>query len=236
MNLHLPLSAAAALSLAASSHAAVLVDWNLDTITGPTVNNAAFVPIPSGTATVADYLTTSDLGTGFSAGHSGLVWSSGNAGAGKLNLQRWDHPGDAPGSFGAGNGTPNNWLQFSLSAAAGYEFTIERIDLAAWRNGAGAPANWRFDVSTDNGTTWTPFADAHTETNAGDSVFREVGFTGSVTAQELSIRFVAYGPTGGTGNVHINQLSLEGSVIPEPSSGLLAALGSVLLLRRRRAR
>ncbi len=223
----------------AAANAAVLVDWNLGTVNYPehpnaAVNNSAFNGVASSVATVPALINVSDLVTASSSGHNGLVWSSGNAGPGKLNLQRWDHPNNNAGSFGNGNGTPNNWLQFTLTADAGYFFTVTSADVSAWRNGAGAPANWA--IQYHNGTSWVDFGTPHSEANAGDSIFRDVSFNDSVTGTALDFRFVAYGPTGGTGNLHINNLLLDGTVdlIPEPSTALLGGFGLLALLRRRR--
>jgi hypothetical protein len=164
-----------------------------------------------------------------------LVWSSGNAGAGKLNLQRWDYVGSNTNSTtSSGDGTPNNWLQFTLTADPGYSVALTTIDLSAWRNGAGAAANWAFGYSTDNGVSWTQFGDTHTESNSGDATFRDVTFTDSVTSGHLLIRFTAVGTPGGTGNLHINKMVLEGTVIPEPSTVLLGGIGLLALFRRRR--
>lgn len=192
--------------------AAELLDWKLTTVTGPAANNSAFVGVPAATATIAANLVASDLVTASSPGHEGLVWSAGNAGSNQLNLQRWDHPNDDPAQTGNGNGNPNNWLQFLFGAALGYEFNIQSIDFSAWRNATGSPAAWSVQTSDDNGDTWTNFGSVHTESNQGDSIFRSVHFTGSVTASTLLIRFIATGLTGGTGNLHINKMVLNGSV------------------------
>lgn len=214
-----------------------LVDWRLQEVTGPTVNNSVFTGVDSTLATTAGNVSVTDLITASSsAAHAGLVWSSGNTGPGKLNLQRWDHPADNPASFGNGNGNPNNWLQFTLSADPGYLFNLNSVNLSAWRNGSGAPANWAIQYL--EGGNWVNFGSTHTESNAGDSTFRNVTFNGTVGASQLDIRFVAFGPIGGTGNLHINQLKFNGSVtaIPEAGAGLLG-LGSLfsILYRRRRS-
>ncbi len=239
MKISLFAAIAATLALAAAgTQAATLVDWNLDTVTGPTDNNTPFDGVASSVATVAANISVTNLVTASSSGHAGLVWSSGNAGPGKLNLQRWDHPNDSPSSFGNGNGNPNNWLQFSIIAETGYWFDLTSMTISAWRNGAGAAADWSYEYSTDSGTNWTAFGSVHNESNAGDSIFRDVTFTGSVTeVEELLIRFIAVGPDGGTGNIHINEMTVSGDVrlIPEPSGALLAFLGLLPFLRRRRS-
>lgn len=232
-----------AICLTHTSHAAILVDWNLDTVNYPThpaaaVNNAAFTGVPSGTATVATNLAVTNLVSGTAGGTSdsggGLVWSSGNPGPGKLNLQRWDYVGLNTNTTGNGDGTPNNWLQFTLTAASGYQFTLDSIDLTAWRNGTGAPATWRFDVW--DGSAWQAFDSAHTQTTSGVGTSTAVNFTDSITDDDLLIRFIAVGPSGGTGNIHIENLVFNGSVvaIPEPTSALLGSIGLLALLRRRR--
>jgi len=213
-----------------------LVDWRLLEVTGPTENNSPFTGVDSSLATTAANISVTDLVTASSAAnHSGLVWSSGNAGPNKLNLQRWDHPNDNPASFGNGNGNPNNWLQFSLAADPGFFFNLTSVNLAAWRNGAGAPAAW--SIQYFDGTDWINFGSTHTETNAGDFTFRNVTFNGDITATQLDLRFIATGPTGGTGNLHINQLKFNGTVavIPEPAFGLFG-LGSIVVLALRRRR
>jgi hypothetical protein len=230
------------LAISSTAQAAILVDWNLNTVNYPThpaaaVNNDPFTGVPSSAAAVALNLTVGNLvsgsagGTGQSGG--GIVWSSGNAGPGKLNLQRWDYVGfDTNTTTATGDGVPNNWIQFTLTASPGYQFTIESIDLTAWRNGAGAPGGWRFDIW--NGTAWEPFDDVHNQATSGIGTSTNVNFTGSVTDDELLIRFIAVGPVGGTGNVHVESLVFNGSVIPEPATALLGGLGLLTLLRRRR--
>jgi hypothetical protein len=171
------------IALAVTAHGAVLVDWNLDTVNYPTHpnaadNNATFAGVSSSVATVGANLSVTNLITA-SSGNSatqaggGLVWSSGNPAGGELNLQRWDYVDSAPNSTtSSGDGTPNNWLRFTLSAQPGYQFTLTTIDLSAWRNGAAAPGNWRFDYW--NGSAWVPFAAAQSQTNVGDFTFRAI--------------------------------------------------------------
>ncbi|NLK41778.1 MAG: PEP-CTERM sorting domain-containing protein [Planctomycetes bacterium] len=197
----------------------VLVDWNLNTVSGPTVNNAPFEGVEASVATVADGITVTDLITVGGPGHSGLVWSSGNPGPGQLNLQRWDHPNDNPSQFGHGSGNPNNWLQFEISADS--DFTLSAMTVSAWRNGGGAPARWSYEYSLDGGENWTAFGSVHFEQNAGDGIYRNVTFTDSVTVSRLWVRFIGIGPDGGTGNLHINEMTFVG--VPEPATlGLLA--------------
>ncbi len=199
-----------------TSWAAVLVDWNLHTVIGPSVNNTPFEGVSAETAYVRMEAAVTDLITAGSAGHNGLVWSGGNPGPAQLNLQRWDHPNDNPSQFGDGSGTPNNWLQFYLTAQ-NEDVTVRSMIISAWRNGSGAAANWSFDYSRDNGATWTRFGHVHTESHAGDGIFRTVVFEDTLQIPQGSsvlIRFVATGGPGlgGSGNIHINAMLLADCV------------------------
>jgi hypothetical protein len=54
-------------------------------------------------------------------------------------------------------------------------------------------------------------------------------------ANSVEFRFTPRNATAGsTGNIHINGLSVEGTVIPEPSGSLLALIGIGLIAIRRR--
>jgi hypothetical protein len=221
---------------AGSVHAAVLVDWNLDT---QTQGSGTFAGISSSSATVASNLVVSDLITASRSGSfTGLTWSSSNSASGELNLQNWDFNGTA--SSATGDGSADNWLQFSVTASAGYEINLQQISISAWRNGSAAASTWSGEYSIDNGATWVLLGGTpHQQDTNGVATFTPVDFSGSVTDDSFLIRFTATGPVGGTGNIHINDFRIEGTVlpIPEPSSALLSALsvGSLALIRRRKA-
>ncbi|MBK1854773.1 PEP-CTERM sorting domain-containing protein [Verrucomicrobiaceae bacterium 5K15] len=229
--------------LTITSQAAVLVDWDFTGLTNPTTEGNEVTYDTSNDADAATYATTvsnvtaGNIDTGSSAIYTRtLGWSPGNPVTGELNLQNWDLTGTA-GSSGttgsAGDGTADNWIQFSLTAGAGYEMTVTEIDLSAWRNGSGAAEDFTWGYSTDGGTSWTQFGSTYTETNGGDSVFRDTNYTDNVTASDLLIRFA---PTGGSGNIHIDGISVTGEVnaIPEPSSAALLGLSGLALILRRR--
>lgn len=201
---------------AASLAATPLVDWNLHTVTGPATTGTVFSGVPAATAATAANLTVTDLVTASSPGHTGLVWSGGNPGPNKLNLQRWDHPNDNPAQSGDGNGNPNNWLQFGITAQAGFLLNLDSIEIAAWRNGAGAPTAWAAQTSADDGQSWQPFGTVHTQTTSGDATFHPVAFNGSATSTAFLIRFIATGPPGGTGNLHLNRFVVRGSLTAAP--------------------
>jgi arylsulfatase len=195
-----------------AANAGELINWNLVNITGPTENNTDFDGVPANNTSVASNITITDLVTASSEGHNGLVWSGGNTGPGKLNLQRWDHPADNPASFGNGNGNPNNWLQFGIQAQPGHALSLTSIEIAAWRNGAGAPATWLAHTSDDGGQTWQPFGEPHIQNTSGDFVFHPVTFSDLAEGTSLLVRFAATGPTGGSGNLHLNKFVINGTL------------------------
>jgi hypothetical protein len=229
--------------LGASASGATLVDWSFTGLTNP-AHATTNVVVPAGNVIAASSYATTTSGLTAGAIVSGtnsvyttrIAWSNGNSVAsGELNLQNWDYTGTA-GSAGTsgsvGDSTPDNWLQFSMTADAGQTIALTGISMSAWRNGAGAPEFYRWFYSTDSGSSWTTFGDLYTEDTAGlGSPFEVSNYSGSVTAPSLLLRFA---PTGGSGNIHIDDIVVTGAMIPEPGSALLGALGFLALLRRRR--
>lgn len=236
------LLSAIALASAMVSPAATLADWNFTGAEGPNANTQ----IPAGNTVVAStFATTSVPGVvigNITSGTSGiytsrLSWSNGLWASNEINLQNWDYTGTAgtSGTSGAtGDGIQDSWLQFSLADSGGGQVTIDGISMSAWRNGTGAAEFLRWDYSLDNGTTWQQFGSTVTQNEAADSTFRTSNYTGSVSGTSILLRFA---PTGGTGNIHINDIQVTGGIVPvpEPSVVLLGGLGVLALLRRRRA-
>jgi len=135
------------------------------------------------------------------------------------------------------DGVPDNWLEYTITADSGFQFTLDTLKVSLWRNGGGAPDGMQFDYSTDGGTTWTSFDTPQQVTASGTGTFTALTFTNvGITDDALTIRFASANiAEGGTGNIHINDLTAEGTVIPEPGSLALIGLGGLCLLRRRRA-
>lgn len=231
------------IAAASSAPAATLVDWDFTGLTNPTSGTEVAYD-DSNDADAATYASTlAGVTAGdIVAGSSGIYtrtlgWSPGNVASGELNLQNWDltgTAGTAGTTGGTGDGTPDNWIEFSLTAGVGLVLDLDSISISTWRNGGGAAEFYNFDYSTDGGTNWTNFGGQQEETNAGDSTFRTISFSGDVQAEDLLIRFAA---NGGSGNIHINGITVEGSLaaVPEPSSTALIGLAGLgFILRRRR--
>lgn len=231
---------AAMLTLHAS--AATLVDWDFSgiidanqpaaTTVVTTVNSGTLLGSSLGNA--ATGLSTSDL-----LGGGTLQYSDGNDADGELNLKEWDGTGSSGGP--AANGESDGWMQFTLTAGAGNTISLTGLSISSWRNGNAAPDDMQFFVNVDGGGL-TQFGTTQLDSGSGDGTFETYSFTDTITgASEIEIRFAPVGPSEenarGDGNLHINGLTVTGSVapIPEPSSMALVALAmGGLFMRRRR--
>ncbi|MDP0495550.1 MAG: hypothetical protein Q7Q73_05020 [Verrucomicrobiota bacterium JB024] len=147
----------------------------------------------------------------------------------------------------------DQYIAFSVSAAAGYELTLESLDYCI-DGGNLAPGTGVWGYTTDGGTSWT-FSDTFNIRSNGDPVQMETwdfeDFTVSSGAT-VEFRFWSYGTTNIAGDpdaslatkpvavdniTDSNDLILNGTVstIPEVSSSLWLVLAGVVLvfLRRR---
>ena len=88
-----------------------------------------------------------------------------------------------------------------------------------------------WQLSTDGGTNFAAFGSTIAVPSTGLASQATHTFTDSISASNIVLRFA---PTGGTGNLHITSIDVEGTFIPEPSALLLGALSGLALLRRRR--
>jgi hypothetical protein len=230
-------------TLAATASGATLVDWTFTGLANP-AHGGSNTNVPAGNVIASSSFATTAAGVSagnIAAGTNGtysndIQWSNGNSlASGELNLQNWDLTGSAGtsgGLGGTGDSTPDFWLQFAINADPGQTIELTGISMSAWRNGTGAPEFYRWYYSTNGGTNWLTFGSLYTEDTAGTgSPFETSNYTGTVSASSLLLRFA---PTGGSGNIHINDIVLTGNVVPEPTSTLLGALGILGLLRRRR--
>jgi len=213
-----------------SANAAVLVDWDFSGIPAEPVGSENTPPphplLLSTNANAAAGLSSSDLD------HVGLTYSTavapggvGTSVAGELNIKNFDRGGD---------GINDHYIFFTLAADAGNTLNIDTLSINLWRNGGGAPNGIAFDVSVDSGPFELYDAVQTQGTGAGVPVLRE--FNESITgAASVEIRFTPRNAgQGSTGNFHISGLTVEGSVIPEPSGALLSLVGTGLLALRRR--
>ncbi len=219
-------------ALQGRSGAAVLANWDFSGIPAADVlleNLAQPHPLLVSTnANAASGLSASNLD------HLGLVYSTavapggvGTSVGGELNIKNFD-----VGS----NGSNENYIFFTLMADPGKTLNLDSIVINLWRNGTGAPNGMAFDVSVDSGA-FQLYDGIRVQNATGAGSAGPIAFTQPIVgANTLDIRFTPRNAgAGGTGNIHISGLTVNGSVVPEPTASLLvlSGLASVWMVRRR---
>lgn len=218
--------------MVSSAQGALIVDWDfsgLDWRTGEgsglELNDPAPNPIlPAASANAAAGLTVTNLTP--SAGLNVVV--NATTAAGEADIRDFDFNGD---------GINENYMEFTIMADTPGTLNIDSISISQWRNGGGAVDGMAFDVSVDGGA-FALYDSIQVDPNSGSGPSFDL-FTFSeaiVGANTVAIRFAPRNVNqGSTGNLHVNGLQVNGSVVPEPSSALLTGLaGAMLLLRRRK--
>lgn len=215
------------------ARAALIADWNFTGIPAvPLAQENAAAPNPlisSAQSGVIPGLTSSNLtpvgGLQLSSANGG---TTGTALADELNLKNWD---------AAPNNSNNNYFVFTLTADVPGTLTLDSVSISLWRNGGGAPNNLAWQAVVDGGAA-TPLGTTQVESASGvGQPFRTYTFSQTIagaTSIELRFRPFGTGSVAGTGNLHINDIQVQGSVVPEPSVSLLALAALGLAARRRR--
>ncbi len=127
-------------------------------------------------------------------------------------------------------------FEVTLTLGPGYSYNLENVSFFAQRN-ANGPQSVGFFYSTDSGASWnqvgttlalgttflTPF-------NFVDGANMIDGWTGTV-----QLRIYAWNAAAsGSQQIRIDELYIEGAVIPEPGTASLAVLAAALFALRRR--
>jgi len=221
--------ASGALSLA-SSQAATLIDWDFSGLdwssggsSGLVTNDLAPDPLLTSSASnAAAGLTSTDL----TPSPNMAVVVTANTMPGEADLRNFDIGGD---------GINDHYIEFTITGNVAGSLNIDSISISEWRNGGGAANGMAFDVNIDGGG-YSLYDAVQVDSNSGDQGFDTFTFTEAIAgASSVGIRFTPRNAgQGTTGDIHINGLTVEGNVIPEPSSLAMVGLGCLALLRRRR--
>lgn len=206
------LSAAALLAAGNSAQAQLIVAW--DTINGTTV-----------AATDLDPNVTGDV----LARGSGLTQNSG----GDFNSRDWSQGADLATAISDGS-----FLTFGVAADPGFTIDLTDLDFFLDNSGTGPDS---FQTQYNIGSGWVDLG-AVFDPNNGTLFNQDLSSIGPVA--DIDFRFVGWGASSAagtadleTGEVFTNYgLALSGTVIPEPSAGLLLLTGlGAMAMRRHRA-
>ncbi len=221
-----------------ATEAATLIDWDFSSLdwrtgqgSGLATNDLAPNPILGSTfGNAAAGLSVTDLipSTGPNVEDNLKVVVNATTAAGEADVRDFDY---------GGNGTNENYLEFTITAAVPGSLTIETISISQWRNGAGAVDGVAFEVSV-NGEAFSLYDAIQIDSDAGNGpAFETFTFTETVAgADSVAVRYAPRAVNqGSTGNLHINNIQVTGTVVPEPSAFGLAAMACFTgMLRRRR--
>ena len=131
----------------------------------------------------------------------------------------------------------DDYIQWTVSAEAGYQLNLTSLDFQSARGGTGGTRGFEIyglvggtptigdllkDVDNDSGTRETPTAQSIDLSDAGFQGINSITFRYYALATE--------------GTMEFNEMSLSGTVttVPEPSSTALIGLGGLALILRRR--
>ncbi len=214
-----------------SIHGAVLVSWDFSDLdwragqgSGLVLNGPAPNPIlDASKANTAPGIISTDLAP---SADLNVVINATTA-AGEADVRDFDFGGD---------GTNENYLEFTITGSLAGTINVETISVSQWRNGGGAVDGMAFEVSVDGGG-YSLYDSVQVDANSGNGPsFNTFTFTEAITgADSVGIRFAPrHVNQGSTGNLHINGIEVSGTVVPEPSSLVLISLGGLVLFDRRR--
>lgn len=208
-------------------------DW-----TGPFSNSSAAI-----TDTVVDDGTVT-----LTAATNGQVWTtSGQSGVAGQEWNLRQGGGSDAANTAAEAFSKGTYLVFTIDSTsnASATFTLDAISASVWRNGAQAPNNFQLAYNSGAAAWETSDLLGTVTTIAGSGTgdaatlsFSSSPLPGSSTTSD-EYRLYWWDTTGSDnelGNFHIYDTSATYTVVPEPSSALMALAGVALCaIRRRRA-
>jgi len=222
------------LSVAAAVAACTLgAAANADIVAGWTFQNSAFISSTTGSSTFTYPQTgTTTAFTGYHADARTKWYNNvGNGSTAAVNSDYW---------------TVGDYYQASLSTT-GYTGISLNFDMT---RSASGPANFKVDISTNGGGSWSTIgtvsviqnAAAPTGAGAWTSATYLSAYTSTITGitaaenqASLLIRWISTSAAGGTGGTaRIDNVQINGTLVPAPGAAALVGLAG-LMARRRRA-
>lgn len=212
------LAGIAVLAVAAAAQADLLASWNFTGSTG-----SAWGAVEGGVAgttgnnVASAVLTVENVGTQYGTGQNQL----------RINQAGWN----------TADGKAAGYIGVKLTAASGYELTVNEIDMRVNGSGAGlgGTAQWLDGSGAAISESWT---------TANNTSFKPT-LTSNPSGSTVDLRLVAtltggnWGLTGATGNntsLAINGSTAEASAVPEPATMSLLGLGALAMVIRRKLR
>lgn len=213
---------------------ATLLNWTIDGLVNTQFSQAENVSADKASSDYSVGIGELDLTGLYWAGANAYSGNGGNA-DGHLNLTTWQQTGNL--------GTPANYMSFTLNVGAGSSLILDTLSMDNYRNGAGAPSNGTWEYSIDGGLNYMTLGSNTLPTGSGsDQGYGTTSFLSgpltidNIASGEIIFRFAATGGTATSGNLHIRDITITGSLlpIPEPFSLSLTFLGLAPLVCRKR--
>jgi hypothetical protein len=222
------------LSVAAAVAACTLgAAANADIVAGWTFQNSAFISSTTGSSTFTYPQTgTTTAFTGYHADARTKWYNNvGNGSTAAVNSDYW---------------TVGDYYQASLSTT-GYTGISLNFDMT---RSASGPANFKVDISTNGGTSWSTISTVSVIQNAAapagpgtwTSATSYAAYTSTITGitaaenqASLLIRWISTSAASSTGGTaRMDNVQVQGTLVPAPGAAALVGLAG-LMARRRRA-
>ena len=211
--------------------------------------SSAVVPASAATLALYDFngnnLTSSDTelnttagnissGTGITGG-TDLSTNQGEGGTRGIQIRYDDIYPQNTGSRTLANAiTDQVYYSFTITPLAGQVINFETFTAYTDKNGGGATFEYHI-MSAVGGFTDTDTIDSSSHTSGVANLSYDISsLTGVSTATEFRLYIRTDNYTNGSNLLDIDNITITGTVIPEPSGLMLCTLGGFVLLRRRR--
>lgn len=149
-------------------------------------------------------------------------------------------------SAGVAYGFANGQYNYEFNDGDGnLALAFDSVDLTNYTNVTVSLDYWVADTGFEADDSFSVVANGNTELLLGEIGLENANLIGD-TGNTAEWNFLSFGVTGssldlvinvdtnsGSENVHIDNISIEGDLIPEPASMLLIGLGALGLIRRR---